>query len=307
MHSIDGATSTQATSRLLMPYHMLWRMLLLGIAKSITPFCAPHPVAELHLRPGRTVERVCRAQHAPEHITKLQAALECAMWEAMAQYNAQVLWQKAKKKAEKVAIPTPNNTSSGPSQVMQSPIQFPTKGNLTVGPSQATIQFKLNPVMECLAQEIINGHPQSHWSSVHCEAELAVYLGDHANPTTIAVSKWCCSFCWWFMKRYPSTSPHHRVCGQHDLIFPIDLPASTRVDVIKGLLMYYNQLLYTSLDSLATLLEKNEHLPTSCHSWSVIYSSSYSVDTYHSNEANRNFSGSSDYPSQLLFTPHNVQ
>ena len=72
---------------------------------------------------------------------------------------------------------------------MQSPIQFPTKGNLTVSPSQATIQFKLNPVMECLAQEIINGCPQSHWSSIHCEAELAAYLGDHANPTTIAVSK----------------------------------------------------------------------------------------------------------------------
>ena len=151
----------------------------------------------------------------------------------MAQYNAQVLQQKAKKKAEKAAIPTPNNTLSGPLQVVQLPIQFPTKGNLTVGPSQATIQFKLNPVMECLAQEIINGHPQSHWSSIHCKAELAVYLGDHTNPTTIAVSKQCCSFCWWFMK-YPSTSPHHRVCGQHDLIFPINLPVSTRVDVIKG-------------------------------------------------------------------------
>ena len=136
-----------------------------------------------------TVERVCRVQHPPEHITKLQAALERTMREAMAQYNAQVLRQKAKKKAEKVAIPTPNNTSSGPSQVMQSPIQFPTKGNLTAGPSQATIQFRLNPVMECLAQEIINRRPQSHWSSVHCEAELAAYLGDHANPTTIAVSK----------------------------------------------------------------------------------------------------------------------
>ena len=91
------------------------------------------------------------------------------------------------------------------------------------------------------------------------------------------------------MKRYPLTGPHHRVRGQHDLIFPIDLPASTKVDVIKGLLMYYNQLLYTSLDSLATLLEKNEHPPTSHHSQSVSYSSGYSMDTYHSNEANRNF------------------
>ena len=109
------------------------------------------------------------------------------------------------------------------------------------------------------------------------------------------------------MKRYPSTGPHHRVRGQHDLIFPIDLPASTRADVIKGLLMYYNQLLYTSLDSLAALLEKNEHPPTSRHLQSVSYSSGYSMDTYHSNEANRNFSGSSDYPSQLLFTPHDVQ
>ena len=86
-----------------------------------------------------------------------------------------------------------------------------------------------------------------------------------------------------FMKRYPSTSPHHKVHGQHDLIFPIDLPASTRADVM---LMYYNHLLYTSLESLATLLEKNECPPTSCLSQSVSYSSGYSVDTYYRNEAN---------------------
>ena len=66
MHSVDGATSTQATSRLLMPYHMLRRMLLLGIAKSITPFCAPHPVAELHLRPGRTLLKEFVERNMPQ-------------------------------------------------------------------------------------------------------------------------------------------------------------------------------------------------------------------------------------------------
>ena len=104
------------------------------------------------------------------------------MREAMAQYNAQALGRKAKQK--KAATPTPNDASSG-----RSSIQFPTQGNAIAGPSHTTIQFKLNPVMACLAQGIIQGHPQSHWSSIHCEAELAVYLGDDANPTTIAVSK----------------------------------------------------------------------------------------------------------------------
>lgn len=252
-----------------------------------------------------TIDRVCRTQHAPEHIATLQAALERAMRAAMAQYDAQVPERKARQ--AQAASLTRHDASLGPSQATQLPIQFPTQGNSIVGPSQATIQFKLNPVMACLAGEIIHGIPQSHFSSVHCEAELAAYLGDNANPTTIAVSKRCCSFCWRFMKRYPSIGPPHKVRGQHDLIFPLDLPASTRADVIKGLLMYYNHMLYTSLGSLAALLEKNERPPTSRHSRSVSYSSGYSVDTYHSNEANRIFSGSSDYPSQPPSTPHNVQ
>ena len=223
----------------------------------------------------------------------------------MAQYDAQVPERKARQ--AQAASLTRHDASLGPSQVTQLPIQFPTQGNSIVGPAQATIQFKLNPVMTCLAEEIIHGIPQSHFSSVHCEAELAAYLGDNANPTTIAVSKRCCPFCWRFMKRYPSIGPPHKVRGQHNLIFPLDLPASTRADVIKGLLMYYNHMLYTSLGSLAALLEKNERPPTSRHSRSVSYSSGYSVDTYHSNEANRIFSGSSDYPSQPPSTPHNVQ
>ena len=134
-----------------------------------------------------TIERVCRTQHAPEPTAKLQAVLEWVMREAMAQYDAQVQGQKAKQK--KAAPLTPNDALSGPSQVTQLPIQFPTQGNSIVGPSQATILFKVNPVMACLAEEIIHGIPQSHFSSVHCEAELAAYLGDDANSTTIAVSK----------------------------------------------------------------------------------------------------------------------
>ena len=257
-----------------------------------------------------TIERVCKSQYAPEHTTKLQATLERAMREAMVQFNAKAPERKDKpKKANLVGNsadtpPTPNTASAGPLHVMRLPIQFPTKESSVAGSSPATIQFRMNPVMASLAEEIVYGNPQSHWASVHCEAELAAYLGDAANPTTIAVSKRCCPFCWRLIKRYPSTGPHHKVCGQHVLIFPIDLPASTRADVIRALLMHYDQLLYTSLEILAVLLEKQERPPTTRLSRAVSYSSGYSVDSYHSNEANRIFSGSSDYPSQPLFAPH---
>ena len=238
-----------------------------------------------------TIERVCKSQFALEHVTKFQSALERAMREAMAQFDAQALERKVKQK---------NKDGNGADTV-------PTPNDALAGPSQATIRFKLNPVMASLAHEIINGRAQAHYSSVHCEAELAAYLGDTANPTMIAVSKRCCPPCWRFIKRYPSTGPHHNVRGQHNLIFPVDLPATTRADVIRGLIVHYNQLLYASLESLATLLEKNERPPTSRLSRSVSYSSGYTMDSYHSNEANRTFSGSSDYPSQRPFTPHDVQ
>ena len=256
-----------------------------------------------------TIERVCKSQYAPEHTTKFQATLEHVMREAMVQFNAKALERKDKLMKAKVRYSgdtpsTPNTALAGPLHVMWLPIQFPTRESSVVGPSPATIQFRMNPVMASLAKKIVYGNPQRHWASVHCEAELAAYLGDAANPTTIAISKQCCLFCWQLIKRYPSTGPHHKVCGQHDLIFPIDLPASTRADVIRALLMHYNQLLYTSLENLAVLLEKQEHPPTTCLSQSVSYSSGYSMDSYHSNEANRIFSGSSNYPSQLLFAPH---
>lgn len=228
----------------------------------------------------------------------------------MAQFNAKAPERKDKlKKANlvrncAVTPPTPNTASAGPLHVTRLPIRFPTKESSVVGPSPATIQFKMNPVMASLAEEIVYGNPQSHWASVHCKAELAAYLGNAANPTTIAVSKRCFLFCCRLRKRYPSTGPHHKVCGQDDLIFPIDLPASTRADVIRALLMHYNQLLYTSLENLAVLLEKQERPPTTRLSRAVSYSSGYSVDSYHSNESNRIFSGSSNYPSQPLFAPH---
>lgn len=94
------------------------------------------------------------------------------MREAMAQFEAQGLERKTKQKkansADTVPTPTPNDIA---------------------GPSQATIKFKLNPVMASLAEEIINKCPQTRFTSVYCEAELTAYLGNTANPTTITVSK----------------------------------------------------------------------------------------------------------------------
>ena len=71
-------------------------------------------------------------QHAPEHTAKLQAALECTMREAMAQYDAQVQGWKAKQK--KAAPLTPNDALSGPSQVMQFANPVSHSGELNSGP-----------------------------------------------------------------------------------------------------------------------------------------------------------------------------
>ena len=52
MHSVDGAVSTLATSRLFMPCHMPPKTLSLRVAKSITLSCALLSEAELPLSPG---------------------------------------------------------------------------------------------------------------------------------------------------------------------------------------------------------------------------------------------------------------
>ena len=127
-----------------------------------------------------TIERVCKSQYALEHTTKLQATLERVMREAMVQFNAKAPERKDKpKKANLVGNstdtpPIPNTALAGPLHITRLPIRFPTKESSVVGPSPATIQFRMNPVMASLAKEIVYGNPQSHWASVHYEAELAL-------------------------------------------------------------------------------------------------------------------------------------
>ena len=51
-----------------------------GIAKSITPFCAPHPVAELHLRPGRTLLKEfveCNMPQSTSQSSRLPLNMQC--------------------------------------------------------------------------------------------------------------------------------------------------------------------------------------------------------------------------------------
>ena len=75
MHSDDGAVSTRATSRLFMPYHTPLRMLSLGIVKSIIPSCIPHPVAELHWRPGEIQSTEFVERNMPQNTLRLSRLL----------------------------------------------------------------------------------------------------------------------------------------------------------------------------------------------------------------------------------------